>query len=80
MGRRALSAQEKADKINRERDRMRQYRLANRQNENTQPNDSHPLNTNTPLSTFVNTSLAEIAQEENSASSMYSFCRDIWSG
>ncbi|OBS15073.1 hypothetical protein FPOA_14088 [Fusarium poae] len=68
MGRRALSAQEKADKATRERDRLRQYRLAARQNENTQPDDIHPPNTVIPLLAFPSTFLTRIAQKENSAS------------
>ncbi|RKK74454.1 hypothetical protein BFJ71_g17273, partial [Fusarium oxysporum] len=67
MGRRALSAQERADKAARERDRSRRYRLAARQNDSTHPdNNSHPHTISSDLSNLPGNPLTEIAQEESS--------------
>lgn len=71
MGRRALSAQERADKAARERDRSRRYRLAAHQNDNTDPENSHPYTASGDLSNLAGNLPTEIAQEESSILRMY---------
>lgn len=76
MGRRALTAEEKANKANRERERLRQYRSAPRQNDRTtsRVNALHPLlhSTNTHASsTPLVESLPEIPSEETAIPSIY---------
>lgn len=61
MGRRALTAQQKADKAGRERVRLRQYRSAPRLSNRAVHIDAHRLNnTNTPPSTLPETQSDEI--------------------
>jgi hypothetical protein len=78
MGRRALSAQERADKAARERDRSRRYRLAARQNDSTHPdNNSHPHTISSDLSNLPGNPLTEIAQEESSIFCMHLFYSNL---
>jgi hypothetical protein len=74
MGRRALSAQERADKAARERDRSRRYRSAARQNNDTLSGGSHPHVISSHPSNFPENPLMETAQEESSLFSMHLFC------
>ncbi|KAH7459298.1 hypothetical protein FOMA001_g20079 [Fusarium oxysporum f. sp. matthiolae] len=66
MGRRALSAQERADKAARERDRSRRYRLAAHQKDSIRPDNSHPHAKSSDLSNLPGNPLTEIAREESS--------------
>ncbi|RKK76848.1 hypothetical protein BFJ71_g16855 [Fusarium oxysporum] len=66
MGRRALSAQERADKAARERDRSRRYRLAAHQKDSIHPDNSHPHAKSSDLSNLPGNPLTEIAREESS--------------
>ncbi|RSL77584.1 hypothetical protein CEP52_017704, partial [Fusarium oligoseptatum] len=65
MGRRALTAQQKADKASRERVRLRQYRSAPRLSNRAVHIDAHRLNnTNTPPSTLPGHPLPETQSDE----------------
>ncbi|SCO47730.1 uncharacterized protein FFMR_08818 [Fusarium fujikuroi] len=67
MGRRALSAQEKAEKAARERDRSRRYRAAAFQNRATISDDAHPpVITSSHPSNFPQNPLIETAGEGSS--------------
>lgn len=77
MGRRALTAQEKANKASRERVRLRQYRSAPRLSDRAVHVDTHGLgSTNTPPSTLLGDPLPETQSDEIGFTGIYLYCLD----
>lgn len=77
MGRRALTAEGKANKASRERVRLRQYRSAPRLSNRAVHIDAHRLDsTNTPPSTLSGDPLPETQSDEIDFTGIYLYCLD----
>lgn len=77
MGRRALTAQQKADKAGRERVRLRQYRTAPRLSNRAVHIDAHRLDSaNAPQSTLPGDPFPETQSDEVDFTGIFLYCLD----